>query len=351
MSHRSVTFFVPDLLGLVRELKHLPEGDIPELKNLQRFLSRAEKKPVNIHDWHAGLAWLFQLEKLPAAALSHKLVTGSIEQDVFYICADPVYIQPDLTSAVLLAHEELDLSQDDARELAVTINTHFLEESWSLEVLTPHRWVLKLPQQAAITTTPVAQLVQQPIGDKLPQGRDSHYWQRIQNEIQMLLFAHPLNQKREAQGQPPVSSLWLWGEGNLTEKATADWQSITGTGELLDALANWSGCDRRAMSINDRLVIDGPVNRILLASDEFVPAIQHHDLYAWIRALEQFENNWISVLLELLATGELDSIVLLAGKDMQFSLDRKMFRRWWRRTKPITEVFIDGFRSRSTHPA
>jgi len=339
---RSITLFVPDLLGLVRELKHLPEGDIPKLKNLQRFLSRANKKSVNIHAWHAGLASLFQFEKLPAAALSNKLVTGSIEQDVFYLCADPVYIQPDLNSAVLLAHEELDLSLDDAAELAAAINTHFLDESWSLEVLTPHRWVLRLMQQPAITTTPPAQLRQQTIGDKLPQGRDSRYWQRIQNEIQMLLFAHPLNEKREVQGKAPINSLWLWGEGELMEKETTDWQNIVGTGELLDALASWSGCDRRAISISDKLVVDGAVGKILLASDEFVSAVQRHDLYAWIKALEQFENNWISVLLKLLATGELDSIVLFSGNGMQFSLNRKMFKRWWRRTKPITEILINS---------
>jgi len=349
MSHRSITLFVPDLPGLVRELKHLPESDVPRLKNLQRFLSRAEKKPVNIPDWHEGLASLFQLEKLPAAALSHKLITGSIEQDVFYLCADPVYIQPDLTSAVLLAHEELDLSLDDARELAAAINTHFVDESWSLDVLTPHRWVLKLPQQPAIKTTPLAQLRQQTIAGKLSQGQDSHYWQCIQNEIQMLLFAHPLNQKREAQGQLPVNSLWLWGEGELTEKATAEWQNIAGTGELLDALANWCNCSEQTISIRDEIVMKELSRDTLLATDEFVLVVQHHDLHGWIRALEQFENNWISVLLKLLATREIDSIVLFAGKGMQFTLNRKMLNRWWWRTKPITEIFIDGFRFRSTH--
>ncbi|HEB57293.1 MAG TPA: hypothetical protein ENI98_13535 [Gammaproteobacteria bacterium] len=312
---------------------------MPALKNLQRFLSRAEKKSVAIHNWHSGLASLFLLEKLSVAELRYRQFAGTTEKDIFYLCADPVYIQPDLTSAVLLAHEELDLSLDGACELAAAINAHFLDESWSLEVLTPHRWVLKLPQQPAMTTTPLMQLRQQPIGDKLPQGQDSRYWQRIQNEIQMLLFAHPLNQQRETQGKRPVNSLWFWGEGVLPEQSRCDWQSVVGQGELLDALTDWSGCDRRTMSIRDKLVIDGLSNRKLLASDEFVSAIQQHDLYAWIKALEQLEHNWICVLLSLLGAGKLDSVVLLAGKGQQFSLNRKMLKRWWRRMKPITEIF------------
>jgi len=32
------------------------------------------------------------------------------------------------------------------------------------------------------------------------------------NELQMQLHDHPLNQAREARGELPVNSLWLWAE-------------------------------------------------------------------------------------------------------------------------------------------
>ncbi|HEB87829.1 MAG TPA: hypothetical protein ENI68_12565 [Gammaproteobacteria bacterium] len=339
---KSITLFVPGLPGLVGELKHLPEGDIPALKNLQHFLSRAEKKLVDISDWHAGLAALFQLKKLPAAELHYRRLAQTTGKNIFYMCADPVYIQPDLNSAVLLAHEELDLSLQNAHELAAAINAHFIDESWSLDVLSPHRWLMKLKQAPALETTPLAQILAQSISHDLPQGDDSRYWQRIQNEIQMLLFAHPLNQQREAQGKLPVNSLWLWGEGILPEKASADWQSIFGRGALLDALASWSACHRREIGISDKLVINGLAGKILLAADDFVLTAQRHDLSAWIKALEQFEKNWMSVLLTLLAAGELDSVVLIAGNDMQFRLNRKRLKRWWRQTKPLTEILINS---------
>ncbi len=342
MPHKFVTLFVPELLALVKELKHLPEGDIPALKNLQRFLSRAEKKSVDINDWHSGLAALFQLEKLSAAELRYRQFAGTTEKNIFYLCADPVYIQPDLNSAVLLAHEELDLSLDNAGELAAAINAHFSNEDWSLEVLSPHRWLMKLEQAPTLETTPLARIRGQSISHALPRGEDSRYWQRIQNEIQMLLFAHPLNQEREAQAKLPVNSLWLWGEGRLPEKTMVDWQSIVGRGALLDALASWSACHRQEISINDKLIIDESIGEILLTTDEFVLPAQSHDLSVWLQALEQFEKNWISVLLTLLAAGELDSIVLFAGNGTQFSLRRKMLKRWWRRRKPIKEVLVNS---------
>lgn len=333
----SVTLYVPGLLGLTETLKHLPERDIPALKNLSRFLCRAEKKPVDIHDWHAGLASLFQCEKLPAAELRYRHFADADEKGFFYLCADPVHIQPDLNSAVLLAHEELNLSLDDAHELGATINEHFVEENWTLEVLAPHHWIIKLEQAPLLTTTPLVALVGQPIGNNLAQGKDGAYWQRIENEIQMLLFAHPLNQQREAQGIFPVNSLWLWGEGRLPQTTTAGWNAISGQGELMEALKDWCGCDGKTISINDKLVINS-LGQTLLASDEFISPVKNQNLYAWIDSLKAFEHNWLVPLVNALATGELDAVDLLAGNGMQFSLNRKMLKRWWRRTKPFNHI-------------
>ena len=38
---------------------------------------------------------------------------------------------------------------------------------------------------------------------------------RLQNEMQMLLYTHPLNDARDAQGLPTVNSFWISGSGIL----------------------------------------------------------------------------------------------------------------------------------------
>jgi hypothetical protein len=38
---------------------------------------------------------------------------------------------------------------------------------------------------------------------------------RLQNELQMLLYTHPLNEQREAEGRLPVNAVWLHGAGAL----------------------------------------------------------------------------------------------------------------------------------------
>jgi hypothetical protein len=53
---------------------------------------------------------------------------------------------------------------------------------------------------------------------------------RLQNEMQMLLYTHPLNEERSAKGAPPVNSFWLSGTGGLEQ---ARLSSGDRAGELL----------------------------------------------------------------------------------------------------------------------
>ncbi|MDO5624806.1 MAG: phosphoglycerate mutase [Pseudomonadota bacterium] len=41
------------------------------------------------------------------------------------------------------------------------------------------------------------------------------HWQRLQNELQMLLYTHPVNDARDTRRQPPVNALWAEGAGRL----------------------------------------------------------------------------------------------------------------------------------------
>ncbi len=342
-SANSLVLFLPGLSGLSRECEELPKADIPELKNLTRFLSRAQAEKVAIHEWHTGLASLFGLEKLPVAALRCRRHAKSSAEKTFCLCADPVYIQPDLNGAVLLAHEELDLSLNEARELAAAIDDHFAGESWSLDVLTPHRWLLRLARPAKLDTTPLARVQGKAVGNDLPRGEDSGYWQRIQNEIQMLLHAHPLNAAREAQGRMPVNSLWLWGGGGLPEKPAAGWQSLLGRGEPLSDLADWAACRFIDTAPGAWPEADELALPALLAGDALLPAVQARDPQVWLGMLEVIDQHWICEAMNLLQAGRLDAVALLSD-GRYFLLQRKGLRRrywnwcwnWRRRSNPFS---------------
>ena len=59
--------------------------------------------------------------------------------------------------------------------------------------------------------------------DWIPRQDAAKLLRRLQNEMQMLLYTHPVNNAREAARVPTVNAFWLSGTGALD----ADWQPAT----------------------------------------------------------------------------------------------------------------------------
>jgi hypothetical protein len=49
----------------------------------------------------------------------------------------------------------------------------------------------------------------------MPRTEAARLVRRLQNEMQMLLYTHPVNDSRNQQGLLPVNSFWLHGSGEL----------------------------------------------------------------------------------------------------------------------------------------
>jgi len=64
-----------------------------------------------------------------------------------------------------------------------------------------------------ITTFPPHDISGRPIESFLPKGPGAEAICRLMQRSQQLLKDHPLNQERRSQGEKPVSSIWLWGQG------------------------------------------------------------------------------------------------------------------------------------------
>ena len=52
-------------------------------------------------------------------------------------------------------------------------------------------------------------------GQHSPQVQAAQTWQRLHSELQMLLYTHPFNDARSAQGLLPVNAFWVHGAGPL----------------------------------------------------------------------------------------------------------------------------------------
>jgi hypothetical protein len=129
---------------------------------------------------------------------------------------DPVHLHIGRDHLVLTDPASLALAPGDAAALAASIAPLFAEEGLALHVGTGPRWVLREPDPARplrLATRSMVGAVGRSIDAWQPLGDDARRWRRIVNEVQMTWFEHPVNQRREQAGLPPVNSLWIEGPG------------------------------------------------------------------------------------------------------------------------------------------
>ena len=77
----------------------------------------------------------------------------------------------------------------------------------------PQRWYAAHESLVDLPCASIDRVVGRNVDRWLPEGRPARLLRRLQNEVQMLLYSHPLNDAREAQGALPVNSFWLSGCG------------------------------------------------------------------------------------------------------------------------------------------
>ena len=118
------------------------------------------------------------------------------------------------------------LMLDDAASRAFFAAVHdlFTTDGYTLVYGAPSRWYAA---HESFTTLPCASL------DRVI-GRNVDHWlgkdpaarriRRLQSEVQMRLYTHPLNDERIAQGLQPVNSFWLSGCGVAQGAAAHDMQ-------------------------------------------------------------------------------------------------------------------------------
>ncbi|MFP4611381.1 MAG: hypothetical protein ACLFQT_10205 [Thiohalophilus sp.] len=344
-SRLDVTVFVPGLLGPQPVLSQLSSAELPDFTALETALARADVTSDPINDAYAGLFQLFGIAPdaagdYPAAAVCQSVQQLQLEQ--FCLRADPIHLQADMTSAVLRAHQELRLDADEAQQLVDSINQHLHQDGLQLVMGQPHHWYLSLTAAPQLQTSPLPSLLLQDINPHLPRGESAAEWRRLMNEIQMLLYDHPVNRQREAEGRLTVNSLWLWGGGHQPDQSAVRWQQIYTDDWLLDALARFHGVasDDLPESVED--LLENCHGEILLGVDDCLHPLRQQDPFAWVGAVEQFQNLWLQPLLAGLRQKRYQRLTLLPANGQRYQLTRRTLRRWWRRRRPLAKWVSDG---------
>jgi hypothetical protein len=118
------------------------------------------------------------------------------------------------TNHITMVHPRaLNLAAEESRALLAAMQPYFAGSGITLVYDTPMRWLARGPVFAGLATASPYRVVGGRVDDWIPKGPAARELRRLQQEMQMLLYTHPLTDARSARGALAVNSFWVSGTG------------------------------------------------------------------------------------------------------------------------------------------
>ncbi len=130
-----------------------------------------------------------------------------------YAVATPLHAVLGLTDLTPLDPALISLSESESRALCEAADLHLSVDGVRLSFVDTNHWLVTCADEINVLTERPDWLIGEPLRPNLPRGKDARLVERWMNELQMLLFSHPVNLAREERGLPPINMVWLWGFG------------------------------------------------------------------------------------------------------------------------------------------
>lgn len=293
-------------------------------------------------------AWLcqaFEVERQhdwPVAPLTLAL-DGGEPDDAYCLRADPIHIKVSREGLHVVDSALFDITAEEAQLLVLRLNEHFADQGITFLAPHPKRWYAKLARAPELVTYGISEVAGKDVQRYLPTGAEALAWHGTFNEGQMLLHDHPVNQGREARGEPEINSVWFWG-GGITPNVpgrpfTAVWTDdavATALAAAADAhgarvpetAAQWLTAAARDAGDSHLVVLEG-----------LSTAVTYEDSDAWRTRIADLDARWFAPLLDALRKGRITQIsVVTLGEhaSCRFTLTRSDLLKLWRRPRPLS---------------
>lgn len=185
----------------------------------------------------------------------------------------------------------LQISQEESLALLQAMQGYFVEDGITLHSYSASTWLAEGKVFKDLPTASLRRVVGGSVDawiNRLPQAKPLR---RLQNEMQMLLYTHPINDARSQRGLPVVNSFWVSGTGTHNLVAT------NAKPVLCDTSLQWSA--------------------------------QQDDTNAWMAAWQKLD----SQLSKIFATEQPESIqITLCGPDTAHTY-ADLDQPWWKRVQ------------------
>lgn len=327
----------PRLLGPVPSTLADALGAAGPFPHLEWLVAHAGHEPASGEDTESLLAAVHT--GLPAPG---PLVARGQHLDIPGICyrAAPVHLRPDRDRLLLFAGEGLAPAVDDAMQLVESFNEAFGEDGltlWSDGT----DWLLFADTAPGPDLPPLGRVAGFYLDTVLPDAREARRWRQLLNAMQMFLHDHPVNGRREANGELPVNGLWFWGGGTSAAATVGAGQRVIGDDPLSRGLASLG--ETVAEGIEGGVgTLGDPQAPVTLVWPDAEAALIGGDAEGWMSAVQHFESGIAPALVERVRAGGA-TLYLYAGNGERLTLGPRSRWRFWRRSRPLsTQVTRTG---------
>jgi hypothetical protein len=115
----------------------------------------------------------------------------------------------------MLHPQRLELSEGESQALLAAIQPWLDQDGITLQYEQPTGWLARGGIFNGFASASLDRVIGHVIDPWLPRAPEARTVRRLQQEMQMFLYTHPVNDARTARGLPPVNSFWVSGTGAL----------------------------------------------------------------------------------------------------------------------------------------
>lgn len=201
----------------------------------------------------------------------------------------------------------LGLQEDDARALLAAMQPYFATEGITLHYAEPTRWLAEGEVFRTLASASLDRVLGRNVGPWLPATSQIRL---LQNEMQMLLYTHAVNDARAAKKQAGINSFWISGAGALPDNFkplpptevtqprslvravfTGDWAAYAQAWAALDASEG-----ARLLALQQR----GETVRLSLCGERNARSFESTRIGIWAKVASIFDRQPLLAVLEQL---------------------------------------------------